>query len=172
MRVTVDRDRVRNEFDGNTGRAVQFSLLIELDRHENFRSIVDVYEVDLIDQEFANRLEESKSRLADFHRLAGGWYNGDGEKISPRAIRAAETFLIRRPTFAETYGLFPTEGGGVLVEFQTNGWDISVEFYASGEIEIFGVEIDGRAEFFSPKYQDLGDDFFAEFDRRAEVRRL
>src|SRR5271170_1700381 len=60
LRVQVDPSRVSNDFDGNTGKPVQFSLQIELDRNENFRSVVDVFDVDLIDREIVERLEKCK----------------------------------------------------------------------------------------------------------------
>jgi hypothetical protein len=169
LRVGMDPNRVSNEFDGNTGKPVQFSLQIELDRNENFRSVVDVFDVDLIDPEIVERLEKCKTRLGEFQSLAKGWHNGGGEPIAPEAIRAAEAFLAKRPAFAETYGIFPTLDGGVLIEFQTKTWDFSLEVGKTGAIEIFGIEIDGPGELPSHVYERLDDKFLAEFDRHIGV---
>jgi len=166
LRVQVDPSRVSNDFDGNTGKPVQFSLQIELDRNENFRSVVDVFDVDLIDREIVERLEKCKARLTEFRSLAKGWHNGDGEPIASEAIRATEAFLVKRPAFAETYGVFPTPSGGVLIEFQTKTWDLSVEVDSTGAMEIFGVEIDGAGEISSRIYERMDDEFLSEFDRQ------
>ena len=169
LRVNVDRNRVSDEFDGNTGRSVQFSLQIELDRHDKLRSVIDVFDIDLIDPEIVEQLEKCKTRLIELQSLGEGWLDGAGESIAQDAIRAAEAFLSKRPAFAETYGIFPTPVGGILIEFQSGTWDISVEFTNAGAIEMFGVEINGPGELPSRAYEALNEAFLAEFDSYTRV---
>ncbi len=173
LRVSLDRNRISDEFDGNTGRSVQFALQIELDRGDRLQSVVDVFDVDLIDPQIVEQLEKCKTRLSEFESLREGWLDGAGESIAKDAIRAADAFLTKRPAFAETYGIFPTADGGILIEFQNGTWDIAVEFTKAGAIEMSGVEINGPNDLQSRAFESLNEAFLEEFDSysRASTRK-
>ena len=53
LKILVDPDRVKDEFNvpESLGAPVQFSLLIELDSRDRYKSVKEVYEVELIDPE-------------------------------------------------------------------------------------------------------------------------
>jgi hypothetical protein len=169
VRVSLDRNRVSDEFDGNTGGSVQFALQIELDRGDKLRSVIDVFDVDLIDPQIVEQLEKCKARLGEFESLGEGWLDGAGESIATEAIRAADAFLTKRPAFAEIYGIFPTSDGGILIEFQNGTWDISVEFTKAGGIEMSGVEINGPNDLPSRAFEAVNERFLAEFDSYARA---
>ena len=56
LRIPVTPERVIGEFDGSINADVQFELKIELDNNDLFRSIIDVFDVDLFDAEIADNL--------------------------------------------------------------------------------------------------------------------
>jgi hypothetical protein len=87
--------------------------------------------------------------------LEDGWEDKTGKSVDALAVNSVSRFLVRRPHFCADYKIFPTSTGGVLLEFEVNGWDLSLEFLSGGSVEIFGIEIDGAAEFFR-RYQSKG----------------
>jgi hypothetical protein len=166
LQIPVDPDRVADEFDGNTSFSVQFALQIELDNRDNFRSIIDVFDVELIDSELSDKIEVCRKRLADLRELQDGWLDGDGYAPKSPSLESADKFLSKRPSLAGQYKIYPTSLGGVLFEFQVHGWDYSVEFGPAGTVEMYGVEIDGIAEMEPLMFEDAGDTFVTEFDSR------
>ncbi|ACI93249.1 conserved hypothetical protein [Afipia carboxidovorans OM5] len=165
INIPVDADRVRDEFDGSIDAQVQLDLQIEMDNDDRLRSIVNVFDVGLIDAEIGEDLLRCSSRLSELQSLPPGWRDGNGLSISSNAIDVATRFIAKRPFLAKQYRIYPTEDGGILFEFETNGWDISVEFLPSGEIEMYGVKIDSDEELEPTKFANLESDFIAAFDR-------
>jgi hypothetical protein len=164
LRILVDPVRVREEFDGNTGSDVQFALQIEKDNNDCIRSVVGVFGVELIDAELSDSIMRCRNRLDELSKLDGGWHDGDGNAIDPSAVAAAKVFLAKRPFFAAAYRVYPTDGGGILFEFENDGWDFSVEFGVAGAIEMYGVQIDGSEEMEPKFFTRLDDDFIRVFD--------
>lgn len=167
IKIQLDRDRVVTDFDGNIGSPVQFDLQIELDNTDKFRSIVEVHAVVLIDERIAADLERCKSRLVEIQNLQDGWDDDGGRAIDPRAVASANSFLVRRPHFCSEYKIFPTAAGGILFEFESNGWDLSLEFASGGSVEFFGIEIDGTGEIEPTHFESVEDPLVAEFDKYA-----
>lgn len=165
LQLKVDSGRVRDEFDGNVDGDVQFSILIELNNKDEIRGVVSVFDVDLIDAEVSESLKRCFGRLGQLRGLQDGWNAGSGASVVDAAALAVRRFLLNRSEFADAYRLYPKEDGGVLVEFQTRGWDFTVEFGFSGKIEMFGVEIDGPKEMDTTEYAQLNDEFFSDFDK-------
>lgn len=168
--IEVDPERV-NEFDGNIGSEVQFSVDVRLDSQDTYRGVVQVYDVDLIDAELAENLENCRRRVDELRGLAAGWHDGGGEAISLKAVDAATALLAKRPDLASAYRIFPTLSGGVTFEFETGGWDLSVELAPDGGSELYGVKLDGPEEIEPQAFADLGDAFFAAFDERIGRRK-
>lgn len=167
LRIPVDPDRIASEFDGNTGSDVQFALQIELDNQDTYRTIIEAFDVELIDAELSDNIMRCKDRLTEIHSLPEGWHNGIGAAPAAVALSAAHTFLRSRPSFAGAYRIYPTEMGGVLFEFEVRGWDYSVEFGPDGTVEMYGVEISGSDEMEPVRYPALGADFIGVFDART-----
>lgn len=167
LRIAVDPDRVSGEFDGNTGSEVQFALQIELDNNDQLRGVISVFGVDLIDAELSDSIMNCRERLNELRNLRAGWHDGGGCAIDGAAIETARDFLAKRPFFAGAYRLFPTDNGGVLFEFEKQGWDFSIEFGVGGAVEMYGVRIDGPEEMESQFFTRLDDEFISAFDART-----
>jgi hypothetical protein len=59
---------------------------------------------------------------------------------------------------AGSYHIYPTDMGGVLFEFVHSGWDCSVETRPNGEIEIYGVQVDGPGEIDTKEFRSMDED--------------
>lgn len=169
--IPLERERLLQEFDGNLQADVQFDLQIELDNNDRLRAIVDVHDVNLIDAEIVGQLARCKERLIQISALEAGWDNGHGDAIQSAAVARAHQFLEKRPALCGAYKVYPTSEGGVLLEFERNGWDYSVEFKADG-VEMYGIEVDGDGEMEPLAFAEMAEDFLAEFDMRIEDRRV
>lgn len=167
LRIPVDPDRIAAEFDGNTGSDVQFALQIELDNNDNYRTIIETFDVELIDAELSDNIMRCRERLSEVRHLAAGWLNGIGEASAEAAVEGASAFLRKRPSLAGAYRIYPTEEGGVLFEFEVGGWDYSVEFNREGSVEMYGVQINGPDEMDPVTFPGLSDDFLGAFDART-----
>ena len=161
LRLKIDSTRIKTEFDGCIESDVQFALQIELDNNDKYRSVVDVYDVEIIDSSLSNSL----NRIDELKKLELGWHNGDGSPITQVAIDTSQKFLSLRPNLSSIYRIYPTVEGGILFEFEINGWDISTEFKATGQIEIFGVQLGGQDELEPESFDDLESGFMSVFDK-------
>jgi hypothetical protein len=85
-------------------------------------------------------------------------------------METAERLLLQRPYMSSAFRIYPTMEGGILFEFKTNAWDYSVECRPVGEIEMYGIEVDGEGELDPQRFPRLVDAFISEFDRRVETR--
>jgi hypothetical protein len=81
-------------------------------------------------------------RIMEIASLPKGWHDGDGKKISTRAVAVAKEFVMQRPEMAGILYIYPTINGGILFEFEKGKWDLSLEILPSGTIELYGVRID------------------------------
>jgi hypothetical protein len=165
IRVDIDADRVK-EFDGNIGAAVEFALQIELDNADVFRNIVEVHRVALEESVSVEHEERLKELLA----LSSGWDDGAGAAVTENAAASARSFLAKRPGHTGTYKIFPTPSGGLLIDFEANGWDLSIEFEPDGSVELFGIEIEGDGELSPLSFRGPNELFFAAFDQRVPSR--
>ena len=160
--IEVEADRVRNEFDGNIGASIQFCITVELDHDDKFRNVKEVHEVDLSD---SDPLAKCLDRLDMMKQLPQGWYDGQGERISHVAQALAKKFLLERASLASFYSVYPNPDGGVLIELEVNGWDLSLEFSPLGKAQLIAVQVDGESDFDSPVFDELNREFYASFDR-------
>lgn len=83
--------------------------------------------------------QEWEDRLSFLRDLKPGWLEGEGREISRDAINRAGSFLAelyRRGT--ERGGVFPTEEGGVSIEWVSDDGSASVgiEFCPNGEVQM------------------------------------
>ncbi|MDQ8732408.1 hypothetical protein [Bradyrhizobium sp. LHD-71] len=168
IKIPLEADRVKDEFDGNIESEVQFDLQVEMDNNDQLRSIVEVFDVGLIDAEIGAHVQRCRTRIEEIGRLEPGWHDGSGDKIAPAALENAFRFLSRRPSLSRTYKVYPTLEGGITFEFEVEGWDLTVEFLGSGGVELYGVEIEGNREIAPTPFIDLSADFLNEFDNRVK----
>ena len=114
-------------------------------------------------------LGRARARLAELCRLEAGWHDGDGAAMDAAAVHAAENFLDMRPSQASASRIYPTDAGGVLFEFESRGWDYSVEFGAGGSVQFYGIEINGTKEIAPQSFMRLNQEFFGLFDQHART---
>lgn len=80
------------------------------------------------------------ARLAEFASLLPGWSDGEGEQISSTALDAAQVLLREAfGLYEEPPGVFPTEDGGVLVEWADRDSVLSAEITDEGAFELFAI---------------------------------
>jgi hypothetical protein len=169
IELDVGKDAVLSTYDGNLGSNVQFDLLVELDQDDKFKSVAEIYHLDIVDEEIVAELERCRGRLSDLERrLHDGWYDGDGKQIAPSAIENATRLLSKKPTLSSHFCIYPTPEGGVLFEFESGGWDWSVECLPGGKVEFYGVEIGGKNEQEPQEFSAIDDTFMAEFEARVK----
>jgi hypothetical protein len=167
IQIPLELDRIKEEFDGNIGSDVQFNLQIELDIKDCYRSIINVYDVALIDAQSGMGYLRCRSRLEDLRSLSEGWNDGAGHAMDSSTVDAAQNFLSKRPFLSYLYHIYPTENAGIVFEFVANDWDLSVEFQQGDVIEMYGVQIDGRDEMSPQQFDAVDERFFAVFDARV-----
>ncbi len=167
IKVSLESDLIKANFDGNLGSTVQFDMQVELDDSDKLVSIVDVFDIVVIDAQREASLERCRARLAGFRELAAGWYDGDGVPVSDAAFAAANRFLSKRPTLLDAYKLYPTPDGGILFEFEHGEWDWSVELVASGAVEFYGVQTNGDGELAPQGFPAVDDVFLKLFDEKT-----
>ena len=169
LKIKIEPDRVRDEFNisGSIGSPVQFSLLIELDSRDKYKSVKEVYEVELIDPERSDSVMKCMQRMTELRQLEDGWLDGSGHRPTDEAVSSVDLFLNKRPDLAEEFRIYPMEDGGVSIEFEHDGWGLSLEFGPNGNVEIFGVEIDGPGEIEPTMFERVDEPFLKEFDSRT-----
>lgn len=166
--LPVPPDRVRSDFDGSIEAEVFFRLHIEVDNNELVRSIVDVFDVDVIQPHVMAKLSACRKRIASLILLNDGWHDGNGRAPTAKAASAASRLLSRKPAMAETYSIFPTDDGGLLFEFVRRGWNHSIEIGPTGKAEIYSTEIDGNGEADTEALDVESEEFIEEFDLVTE----
>lgn len=161
--IEVPRDRIKSDFDGHIDNAVQFELIVELNSEDQFRGVVAVHEITIV--EFPQGWEKLNERLTEIGNLKDRWLDGRGKAISSIAVNAALACVLSRPLLGPLVKAFPNEAGGVLLEFEQNGWDLTLEFYPDGRAETYGIEIDGDKSVEPITTTALSTEFFVELDR-------
>lgn len=167
--VPVDPLQIREEFDGSLEQDVQFELLVELDSQDHFRRVADVFDIAVVDNELSAALAKCRERLGEIRALDAGWHDGTGLQITDSALKAAESFFVKRTAYCTAFRIFPTEAGGVLIDLESGGWDYSIEFNAAGEVEIYGVEVDGSGELEPKEFEFVDEDFLSAFDSAVSI---
>lgn len=161
--VPVPSDIVFEHYDGNLGSDVQFELEIVLDGNDHFRRIDRCIDVTIVDASDAQEYRDAMSRVSELRLLKDGWLDGNGETIRQGAIKLARAILHRRPDITKSkLGIFPTEEGGITMEFSKNGWEYAIEMLPEGGIQTYGTEIDGGGSSGPVGFDELGDDFWTE----------
>ncbi len=167
--VPIEATQVREEFDGNLGNEVQFELLVELDSQDQFRRVADVFDIGIVDDELSAALTKCRVRLDELRTLEAGWHDGHGSKVTDSALSSAQTFLTKRPSYCGAFRIFPTENGGVLIDFEQGGWDYSVEVSPHGGVEMYGIEIEGSGEIEPEEFNAVDESFLSFFDKRMST---
>jgi hypothetical protein len=163
--LLVTPDRVRSDFDGSIESEVYFRLHIELDNNEEVRSIVDVFDVNVMPTRVMASLSACRNRIGLLTSLRDGWHDGAGRAPTAKAASAAWRLLSRKPGMAESYSIFPTDGGGLLFEFVRFGWNHSIEIGPAGKAEIYSTEIGGDGEADTDAFDVESEEFVEAFGK-------
>lgn len=166
--IPVDRLQLYEEFAEALNSEIQFELLVELDQNDKMRSVVDVFGVATVSDVNGAVVANAKERLEELGRLQDGWQSGGGKSLSRVALARALDFVVAVRSSCVEMHLFPTEAGGVLIDFAMRGWEYSIEFDCSGKPEMYGIEIDGPTEMAPIQFVDV-DAVIEEFGRRRSA---
>ncbi len=156
MHIEIDPVAVVEEFDGNLEFDVQFDLQIELDHNDNLKGVVEVYDLTVIDEKVSEALAICRNRLDEMLEKGDALGRGEVPTISHSAINAAHNFLKRRPTLSDAYRFYPSDGSSIMLEFETEAWDITVVFSPDGKIEMYGISLHDGDEFESIEFPQIG----------------
>jgi hypothetical protein len=117
-----------------------------------------------------NEAKRCYDRIMTIASLPKGWHDGEGEKVSERAIEIAKEFVGRRPEMAGILHIYPTIGGGILFEFEWGKWDLSLDILPTGTIELYGVKIDSDEAMEPLSFTGLGQTLMKEIDIRIGAK--
>lgn len=156
------------QFAGAIKNLVEFSISVELDANDVFQSVDAVHSVDLI-RPYEKAVVNCVSRLQELSKVERGWLGDDqGEQLVHLAGMRATQLVFARADLAELFRIYPTEDGGVSVEFDKDGWRFAVEILPDGTLAIDGDSEDGEA-FEEQEFDGFSEDFFSAFDKMTSV---
>lgn len=164
----LESDRIIKEFDGHIGKNVQFDVIIELDHNNKYRNIIEVHQVGLYDAITAAQTKLF-DRLVHLSTLPDGWLDGKGKSVTSHATETAGYFIALSHHTAESYRLYPSEVGGLLVEFEWGGWDYTVECLPDGRLEMYGISLTDDTEMLPTTFETVDSDFIKEFSSRTRT---
>jgi hypothetical protein len=156
--IYVAPDRIIEEFDGNVLADVQFDLNLELDHNDKIRNILDVYSAEIVETVQEGGSDALKD-LAEIAKLEAGWLDGDGEAVSRTAIGYTHQVIVGTNSLNIDFRLYPTEQGGVLVEFDNDAWFYSLEISRAGTLHLVGVAIAGSESYAGDIFEQVSDEF-------------
>lgn len=156
------------QFDGNLFTPVEFSLSIALDAHDEFKAIEEVHSVDLV-RPYGEAVMKCIKRLQELSKIEKGWLGDNhGEQLVHLAGIRATQLIFMRADLADLFRIFPTEDGGVSVEFDKGGWSFAVEVMPDGSLEIDGSSDKGEV-FSAQSFGEFSGEFFEQFDKMTSV---
>ncbi|WP_156943905.1 hypothetical protein [Roseivivax isoporae] len=156
------------QFDGHLFSLVEFSVSIALDAHDEFKAVENVHSVDLV-RPYDEAVMRCVRRLQELSKIEKGWLGeGQGEQLVHLAGMRATQFIFTRADLSELFRIFPTEDGGISVEFDKDGWSFAVEIMPDGSMEIDGSSEDGTV-FEAQSFEEFSEEFFNAFDRMTAV---
>jgi hypothetical protein len=167
IKIPLDAEQIKEEFDGCLESDIQFDLQGEFDNNDQLRQVVSVYDIRVIDAQLQAELSKCQSRLEDLEMLSSGWNNGEGDQIGATSVEVAARFISKRPSLCSQYKIYPTDAGGILIEFQANDWDLSIEFESDGSLEFYGIQVEDGDSFGPVLFTDINEEFFDLFDQRT-----
>lgn len=156
------------QFDGSLHTLVEFSISVALDAHDELRSVEAVHSVDLV-RPYDEDVMRCLRRLQELSAIDRGWLGDEqGERIVHLAGIRANQFIFSRSELAGLFRIFPTEDGGISIEFDLKGWSFAVEVMTDGSLEIDGSSEDGEvyeARSFDGPFRD----FYEAFDQMVAL---
>lgn len=164
----VDVSMPAEQFDGNIGALIEFSLSIALDAHDDLKDIEKVHSVDLV-RPYDEDVMRCVTRLQEIAKVEKGWLGEQqGEQVVHLAGMRATQLVFMRADLAKIFRIFPTEDGGISLEFTKDGWDFAVEISPDGSLEIDASSKNGSV-FEAKSFSGFTQDFFDAFDEMIAV---
>lgn len=141
--IPIDPDEAKSSFDGNLHRFVQFSIVAETQYDGTIGRVLSTDSVEL----------SPDPSIIDgtVQKLSGYVDSETSNTIAPATVAAARKFLSANPAVATRATAFPGSEGNVLVEYEANDWDLSLEFHDDSFIEFYGYSMTdetNRSEFY------------------------
>jgi hypothetical protein len=136
----VDDSREPNEYGANIGAYYEFDLTVERRHDDSIQTVITIHDLSLLEDPAITAIDEM-SLLQD------GWLDGFGKEISSETRDNAKTFLVSSNRLPAFYAVAPTEDGGILLEYDREGWDYGIEFYSDGTYSVFGIDLNSEDEF-------------------------
>lgn len=156
------------QFDGHLLSLVEFSISIALDAHDEFRAVEDVYSVDLV-RPYDEAVMRCVRRLQELSKIEKGWLGDNhGEQLVHLAGMRATQLVFTRAELADLFRIYPTEDGGISLEFDKDGWSFAVEIMPNGSMEIDGSSEEGGV-FEAQSFDEFSAEFFSAFDEMTSV---
>jgi len=156
------------QFDGNLHSLVEFSLSVALDAHDDFKAIEEVHSVDLV-KPYDEDVMRCVSRLQELAKVEKGWLGEQqGEQLVHLAGMRATQLIFMRSDLAKLFRIFPTEDGGISLEFDKGGWSFAVEIMPDGSLEIDGSSDSGEV-FEMQSFEGFSPELFKAFDEMTSV---
>lgn len=169
LRLSLDGVSMPAEqFDGSLSALIEFSLSIALDAHDDFKAIEKVHSVDLV-RPYDDDVMRCVTRLQEIAGIEKGWLGEQqGEQVVHLAGMRATQLVFMRADLAKEFRIFPTEDGGISLEFDKLGWSFAVEILPDGSLEIDASSEDGQV--FEPQsFEEFSQGFFDAFDKMIAV---
>lgn len=136
----TDNSRPPSEYGSNIGGYYEFDLTVLRRHDDSIHSVITIHDISLLDHPAIDAIDAMAN-------LESGWLDGYGHSISQSIRDAAKRFIVITNPLPTFYAIAPTEEGGILLEYESNGWDYGIEFNADNSFTFFGIEIKGKAEF-------------------------
>jgi hypothetical protein len=156
------------QFEGGINNLVEFSVSVELDANDVFQSIDAVHSVDLI-LPHSQDVMKCVNRLQALSTIERGWLgDGEGKQLVHLAGVRATQLVFMRADLASLFKIYPTEDGGISVEFDKDGWSFAVEILPDGTLELDGSSESGEA-FEVQEFDGFSQLFFEKFDEMTSV---
>ena len=155
-------------FDGATQSQVEFTARVALDAHDTFRQIEELHSADLV-RPYDEVIMKCIERVQNLAALEPGWLgNGCGERIVHLAGTRATQLIFTRAKLANLFRIYPTEEGGLSIEFDKDGGSFAVEILPDGSIEMDGSSNNGDA-IDAQTFEKLDAIFYRAFDEMTNA---
>jgi len=168
IRLPLDGVKCADDFNGALHFPIEFAISIALDAHDEFKRLEEVHSVDLV-KPYDKDMTRCISKLQEISKLKHGWLgDGEGEQLVHLAGVRANQLIFMRADLAKFFRIFPTEDGGISIEFDKNDWSFAVEILPDGTLELDGSSRNG--DFFElQEFEDISKEFLAAFDKMISV---
>lgn len=135
----TDPSQEPTKYGMNIGSYYEFDLTVVRRHDDSISSIITIHDLSLLEDPSITAIDEMAG-------LEDGWLDGHGKAVSVDVRNTAKSFLSHVHRLPQFYAVAATEHGGILLEYECNGWDYGIEFNADGSYRLFSIEVSGDGE--------------------------